>query len=134
MARTFVFIHKSLNLASCNPTFLVNLLQHKHFYTIETSLTFVYSRQHSQFLHLMLQDSYFFLLSCLYLLLILWIPSARLFTKFSNELVINLMLSINFNLQDMIFVISSPILTIFLNFFLLKLKILCIFQYFLVNK
>ena len=71
-----------------------------------------------------------FLSPCRYLHLILRILSARLSTKFDNEFYINFELSINFNLQDMVFVISSPFLVIFFDlFFSLELKNLFVYLY-----
>ena len=53
------------------------LLQHKHLYSIKSPLAYVFSRQHVlQFVHL-----------------ILWILSARLLTRFDDELAINLAFS-----------------------------------------
>ena len=49
---------------------------------------------------------------CRDLHLILWILSERLLTRFDNELAINLALSINCNMEDIYFVISSPFLSI----------------------
>ena len=61
---------------------------------VKKSLTFVYSRQHSQSLYLIPHVSHL-LLSCPCLHLILWIPSAGLSTRFENKFAINLALSIN---------------------------------------
>ena len=44
--------------------------------------------------------------------LTLGIPSERLLTRFDNELAINLALSMNCNLQDIFFVLFSPVLSI----------------------
>ena len=73
------------------------LLQYNNFYTIKSSLKFLYSIKQSQHLYLILQVL-LFLSSCQYLHLILRIPSERLLTRFDNELVMNLPLSINCNL------------------------------------
>ena len=43
--------------------------------------------------------------------------SGRLLTKFDNELAINLALSINCNMKDIFFVISSPFLSILVTTF-----------------
>ena len=56
--------------------------------------------------------SFTFLSSCLYLHLILWIPSEILLTRFDKKLAINFALSIKCNLYDIFFVISSPFLSI----------------------
>ena len=85
-------------------------------YTIRLFLTFFYSRQHSESLILHVLQS---LLLCSYLHLFLWIHSARLLMKLDNELALNLVLSINFNLSNMVFV---KFLSILLTFFLLQLK------------
>ena len=69
--------------------------------------------------------SFTFLSSCLYLHLILWIPSDRLLTRFDNELAINLVLSVNCNIWDIFFVISSPILSIVVtSFFIGTVKVM----------
>ena len=52
-----------------------------------------------------------------YLLLTLWIPSERLLTIFNNELAINLVLSINCNMEDILFVIPSPFSSILVSSF-----------------
>ena len=106
-------------------------LQQKHLYTIKSSLSFAYSRQHLQSLCLIPHSSHF-LLSCPYFLLILWSTSAILSTRFDNELAITLVLSINVNLQDMVLVSSSPFLVFFI-YFLLGLKKLCVFLCFLLG-
>ena len=57
--------------------------------------------------------------------MLLWfnfcIPSARLLTGFNNELAINLALSMNCNLWDVIFVISSPSLSVLVNSFSIEI-------------
>ena len=87
------------------------LLQHKHLHSIKLSLTFVYSRRKLQSLYLS-PHALPFLSLCSSLHLILWIPLARLLTRFDSKFVINLALSINCNLSDMIFLISFPFLSI----------------------
>ena len=82
----------------------------------ESSLKFVYSRQHWQTLYLIPQVSHS-LSSCWYLHLILQIPLARLSTTFYNKFDINLVLSINWNLYDLFLVISFPFLSIPINYF-----------------
>ena len=90
------------------------MLQHKHLYSTKLSLKFLYWRKQSQYLYLILQVSHFFS-SRPYFHLTLWIPSGRLLIRFGNELAINLALSINCNLWDIIFVISSLFLSIFVT-------------------
>ena len=90
------------------------LLQHKNLYSIKSLLKFVYSVKESQHLYLIAQVSHF-LSSCPYLHLSLWIPSERLLTRFYDKLAINLALSINCNMLDIFFVISSPFLSILLT-------------------
>ena len=58
---------------------------------------FLYSRQYFQSLHL-IHTLRIFLLLCAILDLIIQIPSAKLSTRFDNELAINLDLSTNYNL------------------------------------
>ena len=87
---------------------------HKRFRSVMLSFMFVYSRKHSHYLYLIPHVSHF-LWSFPYLHLILFIPSARLLTKFDNGLAINLPLSIRFILQDMVcFTFTLPFLSIFL--------------------
>ena len=87
---------------------------HKRFRSVMLSFMFVYSRKHSHYLYLIPHVSHF-LWSFPYLHLILFIPSARLLTKFDNGLAINLPLSIRFILQDMVcFRFTLPFLSIFL--------------------
>ena len=52
---------------------------------------------------------------------LLWIPSKRLLTRLDIELAKNLALSINCNVLDIFFVISSPFLSILVTFFLLEM-------------
>ena len=55
----------------------------------------------------------------------LWILSEGLLTRFDNELAIYLALSINFNMQDIFFVISSPFLSILItSFFIGTVKVM----------
>ena len=82
--------NRSFNFSS-NLRWLL-LLQQKHLYSIESFLKFVYPRKHLQNLYLIPQVSYF-LWSCSYLHLILWIPSEKLLTKFDKKIAINLVLS-----------------------------------------
>ena len=91
------------------------MLHHKHLYFIKSSLKLACSRKQWQYLYFILQIH--FLSSCLYLHLILWIPSARLLTRFDNELAMNLVLSINCNMEEMYFVISYPFLSILVTSF-----------------
>ena len=87
---------------------------HKRFRSVMLSFMFVYSRKHSHYLYLIPHVSHF-LWSFPYLHLILFIPSARLLTKFDNGLAINLPLSIRFILQDMVcYTFTLPFLSIFL--------------------
>ena len=92
----------------------------KHLYSIKSFLKFMYSRKQSKYLYLVTQISHF-ISSCTYLHLISWIPSKRLLTRFDNELVINLALSIICNMQDIyiyiFFLISSPFLSVLLTSF-----------------
>ena len=74
----------------------------------------MYSKKQSHILYVTPQASHF-LSSCLHLHLILWISSERLLTRFDNELATNLVLYCN--MQDIFFVISSPILSIFVTSF-----------------
>ena len=60
---------------------------------------------------------YLYLQYLLYLHLILWIPSEKLLTRFDNVLAINLALSINCNMYNMFFVISSPFLSFLVTSF-----------------
>ena len=71
------------------------------FVTIETVAYFVFNSTNFRFLS-----------SCLYLNLSLWIPSERLFTRDDIEFNINLSLSINYTIQNIFFVVSSPFLPI----------------------
>ena len=87
---------------------------HKRFRSVMLSFMFAYSRKHSHYLYLIPHVSHF-LWSFPYLHLILFIPSARLLTKFDNGLAINLPLSIRFILQDMVcYTFTLPFLSIFL--------------------
>ena len=86
--------------------FLKFLLQNKHLHAIKSTLTFLYSRQHSQSFYL-LPHSLRFMLLCPYLHLILWTPSARLSRTFDSKFVKNLALSINFILLDMVLLLIS---------------------------
>ena len=74
-----------------------------------------------------------FLHSCPHLHLILWIPTARLSTSFENELAVNLAISINFSLLDMIFVSYFPFLSILLTYLVTGTEMILNFQYFLLN-
>ena len=84
-------------------------------YSIKSSSKFAYSRQHSQSLYL-IPHVWHVLLLCSYLYLNLWIPSAGLSTRF-DELAINLVLSRNYNLQNIVFMISCPFSSILLTSF-----------------
>ena len=91
------------------------------------------SRQHSQSLYLCLQVQH--LLSLFpYSHLILSISSARLLTKFDNDLVISLVLSIKCNLQDIVFITSSPFYQFFFIYFSIRTEKVMYFQYLLLNK
>ena len=92
------------------------LLQTKHFYSIKSSLKFVYFRKQWQYLYLILHVLLFLSL-CPNLHLIVRIPSEKLWTRSNNELVINLVLSINCNMYDIFFVIFSPFLSIIVTSF-----------------
>ena len=107
------------------------LLQHKYLCSTKSSLTFWHSRQHSQSWYLIPHILHFLLSSpCLHL--ILWISSQSLSTmidlsiyrfidltiyRFDNELAINLVLSINYNMHDVVFVTSPPFNTNLFNIF-----------------
>ena len=67
--------------------FWKSLLQHKHLYSIKSSLKSVYLKMISQSLYLISQRV---ALSCLCLHLIIWVRSTRLLTRFDNEFTINL--------------------------------------------
>ena len=84
--------HQFLQLSS--NFFLKFLLRHKHLYSIKSSLTFDYSKQHSHSLYLIPHVSLFLPTPCLRL--ISWIPVARLLKRFDNKLAIDLALSINY--------------------------------------
>ena len=95
------------------------MLQHKHLYSIKSSLKFVYSRKQLQYLYLIPQVLHF-LLSCPNSHLIPWIPSESLLTRFDKEIAINLALSV----KDIFFVyfvycifFSSPFLSILVTSF-----------------
>ena len=92
------------------------LLQNKHLYTTKLSLTFVYSTQNHS-LCIWSQTFCIFLISCFYLHWVSWILSPRSLTKLNKKLDINLTLSTNFNLRDMVFVISSTFLAVFSKLF-----------------
>ena len=92
MVKKFIIqIHMYYQIAS--NLFWWFLWQQKHLYNNKSSWTYAYFI--FAYLH--------FLLPCPYLYLISWIQSARLSIRFDNALAINLVVSINFNLQDMIF-------------------------------
>ena len=61
--------------------------------------------------------SFAFLSSCPYLHVILWSLSDKLLTIFDNELAINPALSINCNMSNICFVISSQLLSILVTSF-----------------
>ena len=61
----------------------------------------------------------------LYLMLLL--PSSTSLTKFDKELARNILLSIDYNLQDVVFVISFPFLSTLVLLFVMQLKKICIF-------
>ena len=86
-------------LLTFHQTFIDNfLLQYKHWYSIKSSLKFVYSRKYSQFLYLHLLHYHVRVLH-----LNLSTPLEKLLTRFDNELVIILALSINCNHVGCIF-------------------------------
>ena len=90
----------------------------------------VYLRLQSQALYLIPQVWYF-LLSCPYLHLIIWIFSPRWLTIFDNDLDIIFALSINFNLCHLFFINVFPFLTIFITSLSIgtkKVKYLSIFS------
>ena len=95
MVRKFVCIkNRSFNFSSNFLwQFLQFSLQSKRLYSTKSPLKFVYPRKQLQYLYLIPQVSHF-LSSCLYLHLILLIPSENLLARFDNELAINLALSI----------------------------------------
>ena len=74
-------------------------------------LPFIYSREFSQSLYLILHILQFLFYNFTHFA-ILWIPLTRLLMRFNNEFAINLALSINFNLYYMLFVICSQFLSV----------------------
>ena len=64
--------------------------------------------------------SFTFLSPCPYLHLMLWIPSVRLLTRFDIKLAINLALSMNCNLRDIVFLISFPFSSILTTSFFIR--------------
>ena len=89
-------------------------MQDGHSYFIKLSLTLSYSRKKNESLDL-----------------IVWIPSARLSTRFDNEHAINHALSINFNLNEIV-IFSFPSLSTFVTSLSIGVEkhfvLFCIFQ------
>ena len=95
-----LYVLTNLFLKSSSNFLWYFFLQHKQLYSTKSSMMLVYLRQHLQYFDLILVSH--FLSWCPYLNLILWIPSARLLTRFDNELAINLTVSINCNLYNIL--------------------------------
>ena len=71
----------------------------------------MYPRKQWQYLYLILQFLHFLSL-CPNLHLILRLPSESLLIRFDNDFAINLAISINYNMSDISFIVSSPFLSI----------------------